>query len=102
MGDIIAKAVMPSSKFTNPINFSTIPANTPFLAQIAVQNMDTGFFTNAQQKYVVFSNLWHNYPMAFAELDSDMTLAVTMLHLSNSTRRASWSRTRSKTPPLSH
>jgi len=51
MGDIIPKANMPSSKFTNPINFSTIPANTPFTASIAVQNMDTGFFTNAEKNY---------------------------------------------------
>jgi len=51
MGDIIPKANMPSSKFTNPINFSTIPANTPFTASIAVQNMNTGFFTNAQKNY---------------------------------------------------
>jgi len=51
MGDIIPKANMPSSKFTNPINFSTIPANQPFTASIAVQNMNTGFFTNAQKNY---------------------------------------------------
>jgi hypothetical protein len=51
MGDIIPKANMPSSKFTNPINFSTIPANQPFVASIAVQNMNTGFFTNAQKNY---------------------------------------------------
>jgi hypothetical protein len=51
MGDIIPQANMPSSKFTNPINFSTIPANQAFTASIAVQNMDTGFFTNAQKNY---------------------------------------------------
>jgi hypothetical protein len=54
MGDIIPQANMPSSKFTNPKNFSTIKANQGFTISIAVQNMDTGFFTNAQKKYVCF------------------------------------------------
>ena len=52
MGDIIPQANMPSSKFTNPPNFGTIPANQAFTASIAVQNMDTGHFVNAQKKYV--------------------------------------------------
>jgi hypothetical protein len=51
MGDIIPQANMPSSKFQFPQNFAKIPANQPFTAEIAVQNMDTGFFTNAQKNY---------------------------------------------------
>lgn len=81
MGDIIPEANMPTSKFTFPENFGTVPANQAFTATIAVQNLDTGFFTNAQQKYVMF--------MASMELSSDMTLTATLLHLSNSMGRTS-------------
>jgi hypothetical protein len=51
MGDIVAQDKMPSSKFTFPKNFSTIPANQAFTATLAVENMATGFFTNAQKTY---------------------------------------------------
>jgi hypothetical protein len=42
---------MPSSKFTNPLNGDTIPADTPFTITMAVSNLQTGFFVNAQQNY---------------------------------------------------
>jgi hypothetical protein len=42
---------MPSSKFVNPPNGATIPANTPFTIQMAVRNIITGNFVNAQASY---------------------------------------------------
>ncbi|KAF9477506.1 hypothetical protein BDN70DRAFT_837674 [Pholiota conissans] len=42
---------MPSSKFTFPANFGTVKANTAFTVSMAIQNMQTGFFVNAQQNY---------------------------------------------------
>lgn len=61
MGDIIAQANMPSSKFTFPKNFGTVPANKAFTATIAIQNMETGHFTNAQKKFVFFPAIhWHS------------------------------------------
>jgi len=42
---------MPSSKFTSPPNFGTIKADTPFTIEMAIQNMQTGFFVNAQANY---------------------------------------------------
>jgi hypothetical protein len=42
---------MPSSKFVNPPNFGTIKANTPFTVEMNIQNMQTGFFANAQKNY---------------------------------------------------
>lgn len=42
---------MPSSKFTNPKNGDTIPANTAFVINMAIQNLVTGNFVNAQQNY---------------------------------------------------
>lgn len=42
---------MPSSKFTNPKNFQDIPANQAFTITMAIQNMETGNFVNAQQNY---------------------------------------------------
>lgn len=51
MGDIIPKANMPSSKFKNPPNFSTIPANQAFTIEMNLINMQAGVFTNAQKTY---------------------------------------------------
>lgn len=51
MGIIPSKANMPSSKFVNPPNFGTIKANTAFTVQMAIRNMETGFFVNAAQNY---------------------------------------------------
>jgi hypothetical protein len=42
---------MPSSKFTFPANFATIKASTAFTITMAIQNMQTGFFVNAQESY---------------------------------------------------
>jgi hypothetical protein len=51
MGTIIAKNRMPSSKFQNPKNLDTIRADTPFTIQMRINNLETGFFVNAQQNY---------------------------------------------------
>ena len=42
---------MPSSKFIFPKNFGTVKAGTSFTIQMAIQNMQTGFFVNAQANY---------------------------------------------------
>ncbi|CDO70426.1 hypothetical protein BN946_scf184999.g67 [Trametes cinnabarina] len=51
MGIIAATTNMPSSKFVNPKNGATIPANTNFTIQMAIQHLETGHFTNANQNY---------------------------------------------------
>lgn len=42
---------MPSAKFTTPTNFGTVPANEAFTIEMAVQNLETGNFVNAQTNY---------------------------------------------------
>lgn len=42
---------MPSSKFTFPPNFGTIKAGQTFTIEMAIQNLQTGFFVNAQANY---------------------------------------------------
>lgn len=42
---------MPSSKFAFPPNFGTIKAGQTFTIQMAIKNMQTGFFVNAQANY---------------------------------------------------
>lgn len=42
---------MPSSKFSFPPNFGTVKADTPFTIEMAIRNMQTGFFVNAQENY---------------------------------------------------
>ena len=42
---------MPSAKFQNPKNGDTIPANQAFTISMAIQNLETGNFVNAQQNY---------------------------------------------------
>ncbi|KAF8203002.1 hypothetical protein BJ912DRAFT_871591 [Pholiota molesta] len=51
IGTIPSVDNMPSSKFTFPTNFGTIKANTLFTISMAIQNMQTGFFVNAQENY---------------------------------------------------
>jgi len=51
MGLIPSTANMPSAKFVFPTNFATIQANTNFTVQMAVSNLNTGNFVNAQQNY---------------------------------------------------
>jgi len=42
---------MPSAKYLFPKNNSTIPANTGFTAQLNINNLHAGVFTNAQKTY---------------------------------------------------
>lgn len=42
---------MPSAKFTNPKNGDTIAANAAFTISMAIKNMETGNFVNAQENY---------------------------------------------------
>jgi len=51
MGMIPSINDMPSCKFQFPQNFATIKANTPFTIKMAIKNLETGFFTNAQASY---------------------------------------------------
>ncbi|KAF7791575.1 hypothetical protein EIP86_002591 [Pleurotus ostreatoroseus] len=51
MGIIAATTNMPSSKFVFPANGATIPANQNFTIQMAIQNLETGFFVNANENY---------------------------------------------------
>lgn len=51
MGVIVATSKMPSSKFTNPKNGDTIPANQAFTISMAINNLETGNFVNAQANY---------------------------------------------------
>ncbi|KAI0779861.1 hypothetical protein C8Q74DRAFT_1217252 [Fomes fomentarius] len=51
MGVIASTANMPSSKFVNPKNGATIPANTDFTIQMAIKNLETGNFVNAQENF---------------------------------------------------
>ena len=51
MGIIAATTNMPSSKFTFPTNFGTIPANQAFTINMAINNIQTGTFVNAQANY---------------------------------------------------
>jgi len=51
MGQIPATTAMPSAKFQNPVNMQDIAANTPFTVTMAIQNLQTGDFVNAQTNY---------------------------------------------------
>ncbi|GAA6028894.1 hypothetical protein JCM8097_001491 [Rhodosporidiobolus ruineniae] len=51
MGVIAAANKAPSCKFVNPKNLDVIPEKTTFTAQMAIQNLVTGNFVNAQQNY---------------------------------------------------
>lgn len=51
MGVIAASTNIPSSKFTNPKNLDTIPANQDFTVTMAVSNLETGNFVNAASNY---------------------------------------------------
>jgi len=51
MGLIPSVANMPSSKFVFPKNGGTVQANQAFTVQLAIKNMQTGLFTNAQKTY---------------------------------------------------
>ncbi|RPD63936.1 hypothetical protein L226DRAFT_520630 [Lentinus tigrinus ALCF2SS1-7] len=51
MGVIASTANMPSSKFVFPPNGATVAANTNFTIKMAIKNLETGNFVNAQQNY---------------------------------------------------
>jgi hypothetical protein len=51
MGVIPSSQNIPSAKFTFPQNFGTIPANQAFTISMAINNLETGNFVNAQQNY---------------------------------------------------
>lgn len=51
IGVIPSSDNMPSSKFVFPPNFGTIKAGQTFTIQMAIKNMQTGFFVNAQANY---------------------------------------------------
>lgn len=51
MGQLPAKAKIPSSKFVSPVNLQKIKADTPFTVKMKIKNLATGFFTNAKQNY---------------------------------------------------
>jgi len=51
MGSIPSSAKMPSAKFTNPKNGDTIPANKAFTISMAINNLATGNFVNAEENY---------------------------------------------------
>jgi hypothetical protein len=51
IGVIPSTEKMPSSKFTNPKNGDTIPSGTDFTISMAIKNLQTGNFVNAQKNY---------------------------------------------------
>jgi hypothetical protein len=51
MGAIPSKDSMPSAKFTNPKNGDTVAANTAFTISMAINNMQTGAFVNAEENF---------------------------------------------------
>ncbi|KAL5525192.1 hypothetical protein ACEPAF_9061 [Sanghuangporus sanghuang] len=51
IGVIAATTNMPSSKFQSPKNGDTIQANQAFTIQMAINNIETGNFVNAQSNY---------------------------------------------------
>ena len=51
MGAIPATTAMPSSKFQFPTNGAVIKSNTAFTISMAITNMQTGFFVNANENY---------------------------------------------------
>ncbi|GJF00378.1 hypothetical protein PsYK624_166650 [Phanerochaete sordida] len=51
MGIIAATTNMPSSKFVFPQNMGTVQANTAFTVQMAISNLETGHFVNANENY---------------------------------------------------
>jgi hypothetical protein len=51
MGVIAATTNIPSSKFVFPANGATVQANTNFTVQMAINNLETGNFVNAESNY---------------------------------------------------
>lgn len=51
MGAIPSTSAMPSSKFAFPKNGGTIPAKKKFTIEMAIKNLETGNFVNADSNY---------------------------------------------------
>jgi len=51
IGTIPSVSKMPSAKFTFPANGGTVAANTAFTISMAINNLATGNFVNAQENY---------------------------------------------------
>ncbi|GAA5883057.1 hypothetical protein JCM3774_001095 [Rhodotorula dairenensis] len=51
MGIIAAATAAPASKFVNPKNLDVIPPNVDFTIQMAINNLETGKFVNAETNY---------------------------------------------------
>ncbi|KAG0656702.1 hypothetical protein C6P46_007004 [Rhodotorula mucilaginosa] len=51
MGIIAAANSAPASKFVNPKNLDVIPPNQDFTIEMAINNLETGNFVNAQTNY---------------------------------------------------
>lgn len=51
MGEIPSTDNMPSAKFVSPKNLDNLQENTAFTIKMAIQGMETGFFTNANENY---------------------------------------------------
>lgn len=51
MGAIPSTAAMPSSKFAFPTNGGNVPANQKFTIKMAIKNLETGNFVNANENY---------------------------------------------------
>ena len=51
MGVIASTSNMPSSKFVSPVNGQDIAPNTAFTISMAIQNLETGNFVNADSNY---------------------------------------------------
>lgn len=51
MGAIPSTSNMPSAKFTFPANGGSVAANTAFTISMAIQNLETGNFVNAEENY---------------------------------------------------
>jgi len=52
IGQMIPKASMPSCNFVSPANLDVIPANQNFTIQLALNNLETGFFVNADTNFM--------------------------------------------------
>ncbi|KAF9444962.1 hypothetical protein P691DRAFT_676598 [Macrolepiota fuliginosa MF-IS2] len=51
IGTIPSTDNMPSSKFSFPTNFGAVKTGTAFTIKMQIQNMQTGFFVNANENY---------------------------------------------------
>jgi len=52
IGVIPSKENMPSSKFIFPPNFDTLRKNEPFTIKLAINHLETGWFTNPQTNFM--------------------------------------------------